>query len=181
MELKTKMDTNGYKYIYAPGHPWANKSGKIYEHVYVVCMSIGRKLDKDECVHHKDRDRTNNSLDNLQLMTHSEHLRLHHKEDRGFEQKIESRTCEFCKTVFDINVKQQLGRFCSKECSDKGSRLFEVTAEDLKKLVWEMPTIKVAEMFNVSDSAVGKRCRLLGVEKPPRGYWRKVECGKLTS
>jgi len=52
-------------------------------------------------------------------------------------------------------------------------RKFEISKEDLYKLVWEYPTIEVAKMFSVSDSAIGKRCKLLGINKPPRGYWAK--------
>ena len=46
-------------------------------------------------------------------------------------------------------------------------------------MVWSMPTVKVATLFNVSDKAIEKRCKLLGIEKPPRGYWRKKQAGKL--
>jgi hypothetical protein len=53
-------------------------------------------------------------------------------------------------------------------------RLFEVDKEELEKLVWEMPTTEVAKIFGVSDVAIGKRCTLLGVNKPPRGYWQKL-------
>ena len=52
-------------------------------------------------------------------------------------------------------------------------RRFEVTKEELDKLVWLMPTTEIAEKFQVSDKAVEKRCKLLGVEKPPRGYWQR--------
>jgi len=51
--------------------------------------------------------------------------------------------------------------------------------DELKKLVWEMPTTKVAELFGVSDVAVGKRCKKYGIKKPPRGYWAKVYAGYL--
>ena len=40
-------------------------------------MLIGRKLNPDEVVHHRDHDRQNNSLDNLQVMTSSDHSKLH--------------------------------------------------------------------------------------------------------
>ena len=36
-----------------------------------------------------------------------------------------------------------------------------------------MPVTEVAKLFGVSDQAVEKRCKLLGVKKPPRGYWAK--------
>ena len=46
-------------------------------------------------------------------------------------------------------------------------------------LVWQMPTTEVADLFQVSDKAVEKRCKRLGISKPPRGYWAKVAAGKL--
>ena len=42
-----------------------------------------------------------------------------------------------------------------------------------------MSTVQVAKLLGVSDVAVAKRCKRLGIEKPPRGYWRKVETGKI--
>ena len=45
--------------------------------------------------------------------------------------------------------------------------------ESLAKLVWEKPTAQVARELGVSDTAVKNHCRLLGIEKPPRGYWAK--------
>lgn len=45
--------------------------------------------------------------------------------------------------------------------------------EDLRKLVWEMPTTKVAKIYGVSDKAVEKWCVKHGISKPPRGYWSK--------
>jgi len=49
---------------------------------------------------------------------------------------------------------------------------------DLERLVWSKPTVEIAREFGVSDSAVGKRCRDLGVRKPPRGFWARVEAGR---
>lgn len=47
------------------------------------------------------------------------------------------------------------------------------TKEELEKLVWEKPTMILAKELNVTDSAIGKRCKKLGINKPPRGYWAK--------
>lgn len=38
---------------------------------------IGRRLYAHECVHHIDRNKANNEIDNLQLMTRSDHAKLH--------------------------------------------------------------------------------------------------------
>ena len=38
---------------------------------------LSRDLTKDEVVHHKDENPCNNNLDNLQVMTRSEHMTFH--------------------------------------------------------------------------------------------------------
>jgi hypothetical protein len=50
---------------------------------------LGRPLREDEQVHHIDRDRSNNSDDNLALVTRAGHGRLHRFEDSlsGIERK----------------------------------------------------------------------------------------------
>jgi hypothetical protein len=57
-------------------------------------------------------------------------------------------------------------------------RKFDPSREELENLVWEMPTLKVAAIFGVSDKAIDKRCRLLGIAKPGRGYWTKVKVAR---
>lgn len=68
---------NGYIEVYAPDHPHKNKRNCVYEHQLVMEKHIGRYLEDGEVVHHKDLCKTNNSIENLQLMTNSEHTRLH--------------------------------------------------------------------------------------------------------
>lgn len=46
-------------------------------HVVLMEQHIGRRLIKDEVVHHKDEDKHNNHIDNLELMTHGQHSRHH--------------------------------------------------------------------------------------------------------
>lgn len=54
---------------------------------------------------------------------------------------------------------------------------FFLSREALYIKVWEMPTVKLAKEFGLSDVAVAKMCRRLDVPKPPLGYWRKIETG----
>lgn len=57
--MEFKIDKGiGYMYCYNPTHPLANKSGKVYEHRYVMSNHLGRWITTDEVVHHKDDDRT---------------------------------------------------------------------------------------------------------------------------
>lgn len=50
-------------------------------HRHVMELHIGRPLMPNECVHHKDRDKSNNSIDNLEIMTRAEHIK--HHQERG--------------------------------------------------------------------------------------------------
>ncbi|PKN92232.1 MAG: HNH endonuclease, partial [Chloroflexi bacterium HGW-Chloroflexi-5] len=53
-------------------------------------------------------------------------------------------------------------------------RKFIIDPEELRQLVWEIPTTQIAALYGVSDKAVEKRCRALGIPKPPRGYWTRL-------
>ena len=54
-------------------------------------------------------------------------------------------------------------------------RKFEINKDILEKLVWEYPLTIIAKMYNVSDVAIAKRCKLLGIKKPLRDYWTKLK------
>jgi hypothetical protein len=74
------VDKNGYIRLYAGLHPYANGRLMIAEHVMVVEAHVGRALLPNECVHHINENKQDNRLENLQLMTKSEHSREHAKE-----------------------------------------------------------------------------------------------------
>jgi len=45
--------------------------------------------------------------------------------------------------------------------------------EELEKMVWELPTTKIAEKLGVSDVSIGVWCKAYEIIKPSRGYWTK--------
>lgn len=67
--LHRKPTNTGYIKIYQPENPMADKRGEIYEHRLVMSQILGRPLKKWEHIHHKDNNRTNNSPENLELVT----------------------------------------------------------------------------------------------------------------
>lgn len=77
-----KRRTDGYIYVFVPGHPMATVEGYVMEHVLVMEKAIGRYITRDEVVHHKNHKRDDNRLENLELMTFKEHARLHAAERR---------------------------------------------------------------------------------------------------
>ena len=54
-----------------------------------------------------------------------------------------------------------------------------VGKQELETLIWTYPVTKIAEMFGLSDNAIGKKCKKFGIEKPKRGFWNKVEAGNI--
>ena len=72
-----RINSSGYILIYSRGHPKADANHYVREHILVMEKMIGRHLDKNECVHHKDENRQNNDISNLQLMTRAEHMKYH--------------------------------------------------------------------------------------------------------
>ncbi len=53
-----------------------------YEHRIVMERDLGRRLYDDEVVHHKNHDRLDNRIENLEVMTFEEHGLLHQSERR---------------------------------------------------------------------------------------------------
>lgn len=80
--------------------------------------------------------------------------------------------CKSCgKEIFKNKNSLCLRCFNKKDKPKK----FSISKEDLKKLVNELPTTKIAEKFGVSDTAIRKRCKKLGLLKISQGigYWAK--------
>lgn len=75
--IKVRLD--GYRALYYPDYPHSNNEGYVMEHVYIMEQHIGRLLHDNECVHHKNFDRADNRIENLQLMTKQEHMSYHMK------------------------------------------------------------------------------------------------------
>jgi hypothetical protein len=59
------------------GHPLADSKGYAYSHV-LVWASSGHPMPKPhETLHHRDGNKGNNRLDNLEVISRAEHSRLH--------------------------------------------------------------------------------------------------------
>lgn len=84
----------GYIQVWRPEHENASKSGYVLEHRLIMSDFLGRKLLRNELVHHIDGNKINNILSNLKLISIGKHTTLHFKgvlKNKKF-------VCRFCKT-----------------------------------------------------------------------------------
>ncbi len=86
-----KVKVGRYWMVYHPDHLNSDKRGLIYEHRFIMSIHIGRPLWKGEIVHHINRNRLDNRIDNLELISNQQkHMKEKHRKD------MSGRYCFFC-------------------------------------------------------------------------------------
>jgi hypothetical protein len=154
-----------YFYFCDKTHPLADAYGLVYYHRHVASEKIGRWVTADEHVHHIDKDRTNNSPDNLEVMTRQEHRYRHCNRPLLVE-------CPVCRQLFKPSSRTSI--CCSQKCSS--TRLTSYLDIDyIRQNIWKIPAELIAKQLGVSGAALCKICKRNKISKPPRGYWARVK------
>lgn len=59
------------------GHPLADANGYAYEHLVVWCSAGNARPSEGETLHHRNEDKTDNRISNLELLTRGDHNAVH--------------------------------------------------------------------------------------------------------
>ena len=89
--------SNGYVLIrVGKDHPLADVRGYAYEHRLVAQQRLGRPLAVGEHVHHKNGNKTDNSPDNLEVLTSPAHRVAHRKVEKSLRMPDEPNPVVTC-------------------------------------------------------------------------------------
>lgn len=131
-------DGHGYILVKSHGHPDASEFNKyIPEHRIIMEEKVGRRLLKSEHVHHINGVRDDNRIENLALLTKSEHTREHIAKvlprtprpipirigqkwiDRDKETGFIVSKCKICLSLFWHRSSGYQASSCSEKCAYK--------------------------------------------------------------
>lgn len=107
------MKNGDYVLVIAPDeYPGKKYRGRYcYEHHLVWWRNTGQVVNPGYVVHHKDGNKHNNIFSNLELLSLSNHMRLH---NRVVARKI--KLCLNCQQPFVVRRPGAKTRFCSRRC-----------------------------------------------------------------
>lgn len=165
-ELKVQK-SSGYLYFIDKEHPLAiGKALYVYYHRHVASLKLGRWLTSNEHVHHLDENRVNNNPDNLDVMSASEHAKVHNV-------SLPDAVCLQCRAEFTPS--RNTTKYCSVECVTKSKvKLDFLTKDELELLIWSKSLSSLAKELGCSDNGIKKWAVRLGCLMPPTRFHSKI-------
>lgn len=131
------MRNGEYNLVIAPeGYPGKlYRNRYCYEHHLVYWLNYGIIPKTEEIIHHKDGNKRNNDINNLELMNRISHIIFHEKQKT---KNMVLLMCPTCQKIFSREKRQthldkpnNEATYCSRKCAAIASNLKDKTA--LKK------------------------------------------------
>jgi len=91
---------NGYVYIRD-----TERGRAVQEHRKIMELHIGRELNRNEVVHHKNRNKSDNRIENLELLKNNSDHRKHH---------ATKEPCAYCGAQLNVDSKHNGHGLCKK-------------------------------------------------------------------
>ena len=112
--MKTYKHAEGYRRLVIDGK-------MVLEHRYIMEQQLGRKLSKNEVVHHINGNKEDNRLENLEVLTPSEHSLEHSKKRELKKIELVCPSCnqKFLKALNKYKYAIKMGYkniYCSRKC-----------------------------------------------------------------
>lgn len=143
----------------------------LLNYICNICGNIGIHCEKELILQldHINGIRNDNRLENLQILCPNCHSQTKTFSGKNNHREKKKFTCSNCS-----KEKSAYGKLCVPCARIKSRKALRPSKQELEKLVAEIPMTHIGKIYGVSDSAVKKWCKKLGIElKPMRGYWAK--------
>lgn len=109
------VDGAGRFRVYKPSHHRASSGGYVLRSIVAYEEYHGVKVTIEFNVHHKDHNRLNDTIENLELIEHTEHAKIHNP----YGTTMVDCVCVVCKKVFSLpqwRINEGKGKYCSMRC-----------------------------------------------------------------
>lgn len=168
MSKISKIIYDRYLLCYNPGHHKANKDGYVRIHLMQAEKKLGRELKDGETVHHIDKNKHNNSLDNLIVFRTSADHAAFHKGVRAIKCEDGIWECP------DKNSKEKICPICNKNIMTRNSNMclecYKKTKNDnflnripnrdvLKYEIYNYSFDEIGRKYGVSGNTIKKWCK----------------------
>lgn len=163
-----RINSKGYRLIRCPDHPFRDQDDFVFEHRLVaeryllddrnsIIVNGKKYLSPDYVVHHKDFNRLNNSVENLQVMEKNEHQKLHTKLNPQLTDPVSGK---FVKNVDVLKAKKITPTAILPKKATQGSACYDLYP-DLADPVKVPPHSDVILQTNIAVSFPDEYCGLI--------------------
>lgn len=127
-KIERVVSKGDYDYAVAKDHPNATKHGYVLMHRIVVENHLGRLLNPEELVHHVNHKKKDNRIENLEVLTSKQHMRLHASGRKMCHIRCPQCKVEFCRAHNLTHLGNGRGKltFCSRSCKGTFHRLCQL-------------------------------------------------------
>lgn len=103
-----------YKVLKIHGHPLATKNGAVLEHRKVWFEHFG-SIPEGSVIHHKNGNKHDNRIENLECLTRSQHMKEHYSHGLG----VRNGVAKFVKFKCVVCDSEFMRRECAVKVNDK--------------------------------------------------------------
>lgn len=98
-----RTGNHGYRVLFDPKHPIADRFGYVLQHVLVASAALGKRLPEGAQVHHVNGNKTDNRSENLVICQDRAYHSLLHQRQAALRQTghADWRRCAYCWTYDD--------------------------------------------------------------------------------